>query len=42
MGRRYFKGIHPNDKEFPDHQKRIDWQNVKWYNNVWVKKWWHL
>ena len=23
MGRRYFKGIHPNDKEFPDHQKRI-------------------
>jgi hypothetical protein len=24
MGRRYFKGIHPNDKEFIDHQKRID------------------
>lgn len=23
-GRRYFKGLFPNDKEFPDHQKRIN------------------
>lgn len=24
MGRKYFKGIYPNGKEFPDHQKRIE------------------